>query len=192
MGLFHLFKPRYEEILQAFGILQQAFFLNCLNGSQGGGAGHGVAAVTGRSAYFFNRLGVGFPHHHGGYRESVAEALADGYHVRQCIPVFYRKEFSGPSHGSQDLVREEQDFMLIAPFPEFREEIVRRKNRTGPALDRFKHNRGHLSGCCVGDKLIIKPQISIGINHPVRLFKERAIGIGARHHVKAGRTGRAI
>ena len=72
----------------------------------------------------------------------IAEAFAERDDVRHHAPVLHREPLAGAAPAREDLVGHEQNFPVVAEFPQLREEVVRRHDRAAPALDRLEDDRG--------------------------------------------------
>ena len=83
---------------------------------------------------------------HRGHREAVAETFAERDHVRHHVPVLHAQPLAGAAHAGEHFVGHEQNAPLIAERAELGEEVVRRHDRAGPALDRLEHEGRDLAG----------------------------------------------
>ena len=173
-------------------MLQQLFLLDHLGGGERRGARHRVAAVAAGGGDGLEALLVRLAHGHAGDGESVAEALADRDHVGDHAPVFRAEPLSGATPAGQDFVHHQQQLPRVAELAQLREEIVGRHDRSAPALDRLEHEAGHRADGRLVEVLVVECEVLVSVDGPVGLLPHRPVGIGTRHHMRAGRAHRAV
>ena len=171
---------------------QQALFLDHLDRCQRRRARHRVAAITARGRDGFEHLHVRLTDRHGGHREPVAESLAQRDYVGQYVPMLHAHPFTGPSHAGEHFIGHQQDLVLVAQLPQFREEIIRRDHRPTPPLDGFQHKGRHLPGRRPVQVFLVELDVLVRVNRTVGLGPVRPVGIRPRHHVRTGYPGGSI
>ncbi len=185
MCLLHSLHAACEVLTQIQCVLQQPLLLDDLDACQSRSAGHGIAAVTCGSGDRVYGVTILFRHHHGCDREAVAEALAQSHHIWRSVVVLHAEVFPRAPHAGEHLVCHEQDVSLITELAQLREEVFRRKHRSGPALHRFEYKSSHFAGRGTLDELVVESQIGVGVYAAILTRKQWPIWIRAGHHVEA-------
>ena len=79
-------------------------------------------------------------------RQPVGNPLGQAHDIAGDAPVFRSEHLSRSAHPALDLVKDEQDSMLIAELAQTRQEVGGRHNVAALALDRLDEDRRQLIG----------------------------------------------
>ena len=132
------------NVLDVAGAGVEVVLLHRADRRQCRGAGHRVAAVgAAQSARVDGVEQVGAAGD-GGQRHAAGDALGHGDDVRDDALVVDGEPFPGAAEAGLDLVRDEDDALVLGPGGERRQEALGRDDEAALALDRFDDDRGDL------------------------------------------------